>query len=310
MECYGTDKPDLRFGLQIKDVTAIVRDSGFEIFKNTLKASKPGLETVVFGIAVPRAEASRKDIDDLTARAKSDGASGLAYFRVGQNKLDSPIAKYFDQGIQKKLIEKLGASEGDLLLFVADKKQIALEVLGRLRLTVAKWKKWINPKDTHFSWVTDFPLFKYNPEENRWESQHHPFTSPHLEDWNTFQKSGDWGKIRSRAYDLVMNGCEVGSGSIRIHNAQIQREVFDAMGFRSQETEERFGFLLKAFKYGPPPHGGIALGIDRLVAMLLGKESIREVIAFPKTQKALCPLTDAPSLASARQLKELGIKVS
>ncbi|MBI4432434.1 MAG: aspartate--tRNA ligase [Candidatus Omnitrophica bacterium] len=305
MSRYGSDKPDLRFGLAIEDLSALVKNSEFKVFKDVVSTDKGA----ILGIAVPKAEASRKDIDDLTEFSKAEGAKGLAYFKVGPaGVLDSPIAKFFDAATLQKISELFKANEGDLILIVADDRARAQKVLGALRLRVAQWKK-LASTGFHLSWVTEFPLFKWNEEDKRWECEHHPFTCPHAEDWKKFRPAGELGKIRSRAYDLVLNGNEIASGSVRIHEKSVQKEIFDAIGLDEKEAASRFGFLLKAFEFGAPPHGGIALGIDRILAIFLGLESIREVIAFPKNQKAVCPMTEAPSPVNERQLKDLGIKI-
>jgi aspartyl-tRNA synthetase len=308
MSRYGSDKPDLRFGMEFQDVSEAVKGADFKVFQDVL--SKPKGSVVGFTLK-GGAEISRSEVDSLTEFVKGEGALGLAYYKVGDGKLDSPIAKFLSPEIQQKLIQTMRASPGDLLLFIADERPKALKILGALRLHVAKWKKLIPEGQFHFSWVLDFPLFKYNEEEKRWESEHHPFTSPNEEDWKEYKKSNAAHpeKVRSRAYDIVLNGNEIGSGSVRIHNEARQKEIFNAIGLEAEEIEKRFGFLLKAFKFGAPPHGGIALGIDRVITILLGLESIREVIAFPKNQKAVCPMTEAPSPVSERQLKELGIKI-
>lgn len=306
MEKYGSDKPDLRFEMMIENVSDIVKASEFKVFKDAV--SKPN--GTVSGICVKDAASlSRKEVDELTEFVKAEGALGLAYFKVEQDKLESPIAKFVDAKTQGDLIKKFNANRGDLLLFIADEKHKALKVLGALRLHVARWKKLIPVGQFHFSWVLDFPLLKWNEEDKRWDSEHHPFTSPDLEDWKKYKGTPDQGKIRSRAYDLVLNGNEIASGSVRIHNEAMQKEIFKTIGLADEEAEKRFGFLLQAFKFGPPPHGGIALGIDRVVTILLGLDSIREVIAFPKNQKAVCPMTEAPSAVDEKQLKDLGIKI-
>lgn len=305
MARYGSDKPDLRFGLQIGDASALVKNCQFKVFKDTL-AKENG---VVVGICVPKPEASRKDIDTLTEFVKAEGALGLAYFKVENGKLESPIAKFIDEKIQRELIHLFKAGPGDLLLFIADDQKKARKVLGALRLQVSKLKNLVKSGSFHFAWITDFPLFQWNEAEKRWDSEHHPFTCPNFEDWKKYKPSGEFGKIRSRAYDLVLNGNEIASGSVRIHDSGLQKEIFDTIGLSEKEITERFSFLLKAFGFGAPPHGGIALGIDRVLAILLGLDSIREVIAFPKNQKAVCPMTEAPSPVNERQLKELGIKI-
>lgn len=297
---YGSDKPDLRFGVPIEDVTAIVKDCQFKVFREA---------RAVLGLCIPGAQASRKDIDTLTEYAKKEGAGGLAYFKVEAAGLESPIAKFFKPEELERIQAAFKPNAGDLIVFAADDPHKARKVLGAVRLYAAKWKNLIPQGEFNFSWVMDFPLFQYDAEEKRWVSEHHPFTSPIVEDWQKYRATGELGKIRSRAYDLVLNGNEVASGSIRIHSRQLQKEIFTTIGLDEQEASLRFGFLLKALEYGPPPHGGVALGIDRIVMLLLGLESIREVIAFPKNQKAVCPMTSAPSPVNERQLKDLHIRL-
>ena len=322
MAGYGTDKPDLRFDVPIRDVSHLVKDSEFKIFKEAVL--KEG--GAVLGLCIPKAEASRKDIDTLTEFVKTEGAAGLAYFKVVDGgvggletqraaslrvsvRLDSPIVKFFNESIQNEIIKKFDPTPGDLIVFAADQRAKAQKILGALRLYAAKWKNWVKPGAFHFAWVTDFPLFKWNADEKRWDSEHHPFTSPDLKDWAKYKRTGEFEKIRSSAYDLVLNGNEIASGSIRIFQKDLQCQIFKMIGLDEKEAENRFGFLLKAFDFGPPPHGGIALGIDRVLTILLGLSSIREVIAFPKNQKAVDPMTEAPSPVEERQLKELGIKL-
>jgi aspartyl-tRNA synthetase len=297
---YGTDKPDLRFGVKIIDVDVIVKKSEFKVFKEA---------PCVLGLCLAGMNASRKDIDLLTEFAKTEGAGGLAYFKSEGGKLEAPIAKFFQPEILEELRKKFDAKDGDLIVFAADEKHKAQKVLGAIRLHVSKQRGWAKPGEFNFSWVTDFPLFRWNEEDKRWDSEHHPFTSPDLDDWAKHKPSGALDKIRSSAYDLVLNGNELASGSIRIHNRDMQREIFKLIGLDEKEADKRFGFLLRAFEYGPPPHGGLAFGVDRLVAILLGLTSIREVIAFPKNQKAVDPMTSAPSLVDEKQLRELGIKI-
>lgn len=306
MSLYGTDKPDLRFDVKIQDVTDIVRQAEFKVFKDM--AAQP--KGAVLALCIPKAEASRKDIDTLTEFSKTEGAGGLAYFKVEKDKLEAPIAKFFSAQILEEIKKKTNASDGDLIVFAADEQSKARKILGAVRLFASRWKGWTKPGAFHFSWITDFPLFKMNEEDGTFGSEHHPFTSPDIEHWAKFQ-SGQIGleEISSSAYDLVLNGNELASGSIRIHDKSVQREIFRLIGLDKEEAEKRFGFLLHAFEYGPPPHGGLAFGIDRLVTILLGLTSIREVIAFPKNQKAVDPMTDAPSVVEERQLKELGIKL-
>jgi len=303
MERYGTDKPDLRFGLEIKDISELVKDTEFKVFAEVLKN-----QGVIRAVCAPGIAAySRKEIEDLTKLANEFGAKGLAWFKVTENSLDSPIAKFFKPEILAKLREFMGAQSNDLILIVADAPKIAAESLGRLRSYLGEKLNLINKKEFNFLWVVDFPMFQYNDEEKRWESEHHPFTAPNYDDVDYFET--DPGKMRSQSYDLVLNGMEIASGSIRIHRKEIQERVFKTLGISAEEAKEKFGFLLEAFEYGAPPHGGIAPGLDRLVTLMLGETSIREVIAFPKTQKAICLLTDAPGSVGEKQLRELHIKL-
>ena len=302
---YGSDKPDLRFDIPIHDISDIAKACGFSVFATAAKASGGA----VLGLCLPKADASRKEIDLLTEYAKSEGASGLAYFKVTENGLEAPIAKFFSPEELLKIQNEFKAAAGDLIVFVADETKKASKILGLVRLYFAKAKNLQKTGTFHFTWITDFPLFQHDAEENRWVSEHHPFTSPHLEDWKKYKPTGDLGKIRSRAYDLVLNGNEIASGSIRIHSRDLQNEIFETIGLSKEEIQNRFGFLLGAFQYGTPPHGGLAFGIDRVLTILLGLDSIREVIAFPKNQKAIDPMTDAPSPVHTKQLRELGIKI-
>lgn len=305
MAKYGTDKPDLRFNLPIEDVSDLVRGTDFKIFGDVL-AKEDG---AILALCIPAGGPSRKDIDALTEFAKGEGAGGLAYFKVEGGKLEAPIAKFFKPEHLTALQARFRPADGDLIVFGADVRKKAQKILGAVRLYAAKWKG-LAAKDTfHFSWITDFPLFQYDAEDNRWVSEHHPFTAPHVEDWKKYKPSGELAKIRSRAYDLVLNGNELASGSIRIHDRELQNEIFETIGLSAEEIKTRFGFLLGAFQYGTPPHGGLAFGLDRLMTIALGLESIREVVAFPKNQKAVDPMTDAPSPVSEKQLRELRIKV-
>ena len=317
MRLYGSDKPDLRFGLPIADLSSVLKGSGFNVFKSALELK----DGVVLGLRVPKPETpfSRKDFDDLIEFAKANGAKGLAYAAAdAQGGLDSPIAKFLKPDEITAIRGALGAElkpglgppgcvAGDLVFFAADARKKAQSVLGAVRLRLGQKLKLIPENVFSFTWIDEFPLFNYNEETKGWDSEHHPFTGPHPDD--VAKLGTDNGAIRSLSYDLVLNGNELASGSIRIHDAAVQRKVFETIGIGAEEAEKRFGFLLKAFKYGPPPHGGIAVGVDRLVAILLGRESIREVVAFPKTQRAYCPMTDAPSPVDDRQLKDLGIKI-
>lgn len=305
MSRFGSDKPDTRFGMEISELKDIFAGTDFNVFKSALDSGGS-----IFGIKVDGyADISRKEIDDLTAFTRDSGAKGLAYFKFTDKGAESPIVKFFDEVKTDMVAKKMGASRGDLVLIVADQdRKTALEVLGILRLHLAKIRNIKKEEGFNILWVIDFPLMKYNKEEKRWESEHHPFTSCRDED--AVYLDSDPGRVRAKAYDLIINGMELGSGSIRIHRRQMQQKIFKMIGLSQEETEKRFGFLLKAFEYGAPPHGGIAFGVDRLMTIFTGTDTIRDVIAFPKTQKAVCLMTDAPSDVDLKQLKELGIKVS
>jgi len=312
MASYGTDKPDLRFGMKIQEVTDLVKNSEFKVFKEAISSPNDA----VLGLCITDlVKFSRNDIDLLTDFAKSEGALGLPYFKGENDKLEGPIAKFFKPEILEELRKKFSVKNGDLLVFALGDRRKAQKILGAIRLHVKKDDRYFKDSPNsvanqfHFSWVTDFPLFQWNEEDKRWDSGHHPFTCPNLEDWEKYKPIGEFGKIRSRAYDLVLNGNEIASGSVRIHSRKLQKEIFDTIGLSEEDINVRFAFLLRAFEFGPPPHGGIALGIDRVMTILLGLDSIREVIAFPKNQKAVDPMTDAPSPVNERQLKELGIKI-
>jgi len=306
MEKYGSDKPDLRFGLELKNVSDIITDSSFKVFLDTVASGG-----IVKGLnAKGLAGYSRKDLDDLTKEVQGFGAKGLAWMKV-KEKIESPIAKFFPEETLKALRERFEAEEGDLLLFVADMPGVANECLAKLRNEMGRRLELINNNEYKLAWITDFPLFEWNEDEKRYEAMHHPFTSPMTEDMEAFM-SGDDSKLsslRARAYDLVLNGYEIGGGSIRIHEKKVQDRMFGLLNISPEDADAKFGFLLEALEYGAPPHGGIALGLDRLVMILTGANSIRDVIAFPKTQKAVCPLSNAPSEVDAKQLKDLSIKL-
>jgi aspartyl-tRNA synthetase len=303
MDRYGCDAPDLRFEMTIKEITDIAKKSDFKVFKSVAESGGQ-----VRGInATGCAKLSRKDIDGLTTFVNQFGAKGLAWFKVDENGLTSQIAKFFNTELQTEIIERFKAAPGDLLLFVADKKSVASQALSQLRLNIAKSNGLINEEEFNLSWVVDFPLFEYNEDADRYDSLHHPFTSPHPDDLDHLEERPL--DVRARAYDLVLNGVELGGGSIRIHKPDVQKKIFNLLNIDESTAQERFGFLLEALKYGAPPHGGIALGLDRMVTLLLGLDDIREVIAFPKTQKATCLMVDAPSDVDEKQLKDLGLSL-
>jgi len=303
MQKYGSDKPDLRFGLEIKDITEIVKDVDFKVFSAAVEAGG-----VVRAInAKTCASFTRREIDDLGKMAVQNGARGMAWIVVTETELKSPIAKFFSEEKMQELLTALDAQPGDLLLFAADQPDVVARVLGNLRLELGKSLGLIGENQLNFVWVVNFPLLEYDPEEKRYVAVHHPFTSPWIEDLDLLDKSP--GKVKARAYDLVLNGTEIGGGSIRIHRRDWQEKMFSLLNISPEEAEDKFGYLLEAFQYGTPPHGGIAFGIDRLLMIMAGRQSIRDVMAFPKTQSASCPMTEAPSGVSPRQLRELALKI-
>ncbi len=302
---YGVDKPDIRFRMELAELTDIVRETKFGVFRSALEAGG-----IVKALKVERGERlSRKDLDDLRDFATIYGGKGVAYTRIKESgEWQSPIAKFLSPEERFAINDKMEAVPGDVILFAADSARVVNDVLGNLRNSLAGKLGEIPPGKFEFLWITDFPMFEYDEEEKRYKAMHHPFTSPREEDLPLLET--DPLKVRSRAYDLVLNGSEVGGGSMRIHRNDVQQKVFSALQISPEQAEEKFGFLLEALQYGAPPHGGIALGVDRMLAILTGSESIRDVIAFPKTQKATCPLTGAPAPVSPEQLKELGLKVN
>ncbi len=303
MNRFGTDKPDLRFGLEIVDVGEVVRGAGFKVFTQALDA---GGQVKAINVKGSAESLSRKALDDLTEVAKTYGAKGMAWIKIQENGLQSPIIKFFDKEMLDRLIETVNGEPGDIIVFSADTPAIVADSLANVRLALARLLKLIDEKKIKLAWVTEFPLVEYDAEEKRYVAMHHPFTSPMEEDLDKLQSTPS--EVRARAYDLVLNGNEIGGGSIRIHSKEIQERMFKMLGIDKEEAELKFGFLLDALQYGAPPHGGIAFGLDRIVMILAGASSIRDVIAFPKTQKATCLMTQAPSEIDPKQMSELKLK--
>lgn len=305
MDRFGSDKPDLRFGVELKDLSDIVKNSSFNAFSSTVKNG--GL---VKAVVAPNANEkfSRKFISEYEEYVKTYfGAKGLAYIKLTADGITSPIAKFLSEDEMKAIIEKTQAKTGDVIFIVADKRKVVVSALGALRLKIGKDLDLINKDDFKFLWVVDFPMFDYDEEEQRYKAEHHPFTSIKAEDLDKFL-AGQTEDIRTNTYDLVLNGSEIGGGSIRIFNPKIQSMVFDRLGLSQEEAKAKFGFFLDAFKYGAPPHGGLAFGIDRWLMVMLKEESIRDVIPFPKTNKGQCLMTEAPNTVDEKQLEELFIK--
>ncbi len=305
MDRFGSDKPDLRFGVELKDLSDIVKNSSFNAFSSTVQNG--GL---VKAIVAPSANEkfSRKIISEYEEYVKTYfGAKGLAYIKLTADGITSPIAKFLSEDEMKAIIDKTEAKTGDVIFIVADKKKVVHSALGALRLRIGKDLELINKDEFKFLWVVDFPMFDYDEEEQRYKAEHHPFTSIKAEDLDKFL-AGQTEDIRTNTYDLVLNGSEIGGGSIRIFNPQIQSMVFDRLGLSQEEAKAKFGFFLDAFKYGAPPHGGLAFGIDRWLMVMLKEESIRDVIPFPKTNKGQCLMTEAPNTVDEKQLEELFIK--
>lgn len=303
MDRFGTDRPDMRFGLEMTDLTELARESGVGVFQKA--ASSGGVVKAIN--AVGMGDLSRKELDELTEFAASLGAKGLAWVKIKEDgSLQSPIAKFFTETERAGILEKMSAKPGDILFFGADVKAVVCKVLGELRLELARRRSLATPDQLSFLWVTDFPLLEYDSEQGRYVAVHHPFTSPKDEDIKLLDTNPL--AVRARAYDLVLNGIEIGGGSIRIHQQPLQERLFKTLAISDEEAQDKFGFLLEALEFGAPPHGGIAFGLDRLVMLMAGATSIRDVMAFPKNAKAQCLLTQAPSQVSHLQLAELQIK--
>lgn len=307
MERYGSDKPDLRFGMELHDLTDCFKTAGFKIFSECI--AQGGRIRGLRYTPPPKIELSRKYFDDHTRYIQDFGAKGLAWFKVkSETEVESPIQKFFDAEVIKKVIHALGAKSGDIIFMVASDPVVSAVALGALRKVLAEEAALTRSGQFEILWVNNFPLLEWNPDEKRYQALHHPFTSP--KDDQIGLLDTDPSKVLAKAYDLVLNGTEIGGGSIRIHRRDVQSKVFSVLGINEAEAENKFGFLLHALSFGAPPHGGLAMGLDRFVTMLLERESIREVIAFPKTQKGTCLMTEAPSEVDLKQLKELSIRLT
>ena len=304
MDRFGSDKPDIRFGMELVNVTETVKDSEFVVFKGAIENGG-----TVRGInAKGQGSMPRKKIDKLVSFAKDYGAKGLAYIAIQEDgTVKSSFAKFMSEEEMQNLIKAMDGENGDLLLFAADKNKVVWDVLGALRLELARQLDLLDKNEYKFLWITEFPLLEWSEEQNRYTSMHHPFTMPMEEDWQYIDT--DPGRVRAKAYDITLNGNEIGGGSIRIHQNDIQEKMFEVLGFTKEEAYRQFSFLLDAFKYGVPPHAGLAYGLDRLVMLMAKVDSIRDVMAFPKVKDASCLMTNAPSQADDKQLAELGLEL-
>ena len=304
MDRFGSDKPDLRFGMELKDISEFVKGSDFKVFNSVLEKHGQIKVINVEGYAnIPR-----RELDGLVEWVKTYGAKGLAWIQYTEEEVKSPFKKFYSDETFEKIKQAVGAKTGDLLLVVGDKPSVVAQALGELRLEMARRRGLIDPDVLKFVWIVDFPMFEYVEDEKRWKAMHHPFTSPREEDIE-FLKS-DPARVKANAYDMVLNGVEIGGGSLRIYRSDLQEKVFEAIGLSPEEARAKFGFLMDAFEYGTPPHGGIAFGLDRLIMLMAKRKSIRDVIAFPKTQSAVDPMSHAPSEVDDKQLRELSIRTA
>ncbi|MDD4200014.1 MAG: aspartate--tRNA ligase, partial [Eubacteriales bacterium] len=304
MTRYGSDKPDMRFGFELQDITEKVRDCEFKVFTDAIASGGSVRAICVTGAAEIY---TRKMIDKLTEAVKSYGAKGMVWMKVTDDGVSSSVNKFFSPLQLADIADGLGAKAGDLILVISDSNKVVFDSLGFLRRHIAGEMGLLDDEQFNFLWVVDFPLFEYNEKEERWSAMHHPFTSP-KEEHGSLLKT-DPHSCLANAYDIVLNGVELGGGSIRIHDQEMQKDMFKALNMEQKEIDEKFGFLVEAFKYGAPPHGGLAYGLDRLIMLLSGEKSIREVIAFPKNQNAQCMVSEAPGIVDDNQLDELGIKL-
>ncbi|EPR13178.1 aspartate--tRNA ligase [Ruminiclostridium papyrosolvens] len=305
MERFGSDKPDIRFGMELINMSDMVANCGFKVFTDAVSMGGSVRAINAKGCA----KFSRKEIDALVEVVKTYKAKGMAWISISQeNEIKSSFAKFMSEDEMKAILDRAQAEAGDLICFVADKNNVVFDALGQLRLEIARKLDILNPDEFKFLWVTEFPLFEYDEEEQRWAAKHHPFTSPMDEDLEYLDT--DPGRVRAKAYDMVLNGVELGGGSIRIHIQELQSKMFKMLGFSEEDANRKFGFLLEAFKYGTPPHGGMAFGLDRLVMLMAKRNSIRDVIAFPKVQNASCPMSNAPDVVDEKQMEELHINIT